>query len=636
MREAKTFTLLFILCFYLLITNLLWLKLDKVVEGEEAPHLVRSIQLYRTIYYSLTGNDEKLEELKSTPKQKPWNSPLFYSFVLPPYFVFGISSDVAVITTSFFHLLIAVFTYLVGARMTTKRIGLLAAFICSTYPIIFNMNRQFSPNPAFVFFVLITIYFLLKSEGFEHRGHSAFAGVTAGLALLLGYTNWSFIFAGYISQAVLIRGTANKRARFVNLLLSLGAAFLISSWWYLINLDSLLEANRFIRLQFGSLAGSPRIFSLHSILHYFACLIYGQIYLLNTLLAMAGFILFIIKNEKWRILAILWVLIPYIFFTLAYESKNTRYTMPYLPLLAICASYLVYQIRRKWLLRLALCGILIHGFLVHILSGFEIRGVPAEISFTTGSKICYKLPLYGTPVWGRIKPVFEDYKVQDVLRLINDDISRRKIAGERVKKRYKLMFAPESPHFRPLVAGYYVTLMDFPIQIWPLAVRQFDFYVSSFEFDYIVLRTANSMLAVIGNTRPQMERAEKALLGNPPFFSSYFRKLGDFTLFDNSNAVVLKKVGEIPWNQDDTTLEQLFREGLRVNPESPFLHFEYSRFLRKQGDIKGAKSECKLVEYWYKENQEATGYLFLNYKRMTEGMIGKCKSEFGSADFKGN
>jgi len=624
-RLSKTSFILSILCLYLFVTNLVWLKIDKVVEGEEAPHFARSIQLYRTIDYSLIGKDpEKLGELRQEPKQKPWNSFLFYSFVIPSYLFFGISTDVAVISSSLFHLLIAILTYLIGSNLVSKKVGLLAAAVCSLYPIIFNMSRQFSPNPAFVFFVLLAIYFILKSQGFDNRKYSILAGITTGLSLLLGYTNGTFIAAGYISQSIKILKTTDKKNRMINLLMSIGTGFIVSFWWYALTFDTLLKANEFIRLQFGSLAGSPSIFSLHSMLHYSSCLIYGQIYLINTLIALIGLIFFIIKKKEHRTLAILWIVLPYLFFTLAYESKNTRYTMPFLPILAISTSYLIFAIKRKWIRNICIFLILFHGFAVHILSGFEFKGIPGEISYKTGSKICYSIPIYGTPVWGRIKPVSTDFKVEKILEIINSDFKRDKENGKHEKKRFLLLFAPESPHFRPLVAGFYSVLMDIPVQIWPLSVRQFDYYISAIDFDYIVLRTHNSMLAVLGNTRPQMEKAEKALIDMPYEFSKIFNVLDEIELYDNSKAIILKKVMDDPLNQNFDKTEKIIKEGLNVNPESPFLHFKYASILQKKGEIDASKRECELIEYWFKKNDENPGYLFLDYKRITEEMIGNC------------
>jgi len=142
-----------------------------------------------------------------------------------------------------------------------------------------------------------------------------------------------------------------------------------------------------------------------------------------------------------------------------------------------------------------------------------------------------------------------------------------------------LMFAPESPHFRPLTAGYYAALLEIPVQIWPLAVRQFDYYLTAFDFDYIVLRTKNSMFAVLGKTRPQMERAEDVLLSELPFFNKFFNRLFEVELFDGSKAVILKKIKEMPYANDEKLYENLLLEGTKENEESPFLHYEY----RKQG-----------------------------------------------------
>jgi 4-amino-4-deoxy-L-arabinose transferase-like glycosyltransferase len=627
MRTKHIWFLLCLLCFYLFASNLYWLKIDKVVEGEESPHLVRSIELYRiVIYYLLGDNPDKLEQLLNSPKDKPWNSFLFYSFVLPSYFLFGISTDVAVITTSLIHLLIAILTYLVGLKLTSKKeTGLLAAYICSLYPLIFNMSRHYSPNPAFVASVLLVIYLVIESDSFGKTGLSIIAGLATGFSLLLSYTNWTFMAAGYISEALKIKEKSDRKSRIINIILSAVIAIISSLWWYLLNLKSLLSANAYIRLQFGSTSGSPEIFSIHSFVHYFTCLIYGQIYTFNTILALIGLYLFLKKVKNYRILTILWIAIPYIFFTFSYEAKNTRYTMPYLPLLAIVTANLVLSIKTEWIKKLSVGLIIFHCFAVQILSSFNIPGFPDEVSISTGSDILYKLPLYGTQVWGRIKPDPRDYKVETIVKLIYDDFEASKIAQVKSTEYCKVMFSPESPNFTPLEAGFYTKLFDIPVQITPLAINQFDYYIASFDFDYIVLRSANAMSSIRDVTRHQMERAEKALLSTPPEFSRYFTILVELPLFDDSKILILKKTVNNLLQLDNESLRMLYIEGLAVNPESPFLHYDYAQFLKGIGNIPGYVDECKLVKSSYENNQKTTGYLFLDYKEKTMDLVENCE-----------
>ena len=108
-------------------------------------------------------------------------------------------------------------------------------------------------------------------------------------------------------------------------------------------------------------------------------------------------------------------------------------------------------------------------------------------------------------------------------------------------------------------------------------------------------------------------------------FSSVFKILEEFFLNDSSRVIVLKRVTSNPWNSDTSNLESLFEEGLRVNPESPFLHYRYSIFLKNLGKEKLSEEECEKVDFWFKKNQENTGYLFMDYKEMTEKHVNECK-----------
>jgi 4-amino-4-deoxy-L-arabinose transferase-like glycosyltransferase len=141
-----------------------------------------------------------------------WNRPPFsHLLTVPLYRLFGVSTDVALMKNAIFVAVLLLSVYGIGRRLYDTRVGLLGAFIVSTYPILFSISRMPYIDYSLTAMVALSIYLLVASEGFRRRGYSLSLGVAIGLGIL---TKWPFVaFAGGPIAYVAVRSGALRDIR---------------------------------------------------------------------------------------------------------------------------------------------------------------------------------------------------------------------------------------------------------------------------------------------------------------------------------------------------------------------------------------------------------------------------------------
>lgn len=187
-RDLTGAALLGIYVFHVVV-NWTWIATNVALMGWD-----RSSHLAKTLVYN-----DILRELNLrtafTALTWPWNRPpLPFLTVVPFYRLLGVSTDVALMSNCLYLAILLWSVYGIGRQLYGRRVGLLAAFLVSFYPILFSISRLSYVDYALTTMVALGIYLLLKTDGFRHRRWSLVFGLGMGLGLL---TKWPFIaFAG--------------------------------------------------------------------------------------------------------------------------------------------------------------------------------------------------------------------------------------------------------------------------------------------------------------------------------------------------------------------------------------------------------------------------------------------------------
>jgi 4-amino-4-deoxy-L-arabinose transferase-like glycosyltransferase len=230
------------------INNWKWVATNLTLMGwDRSSHLAKTL-IYNDILQHI--------DLRSvfTALTWPWNRPpLPFLTVVPFYRLFGISTDVALMSNCAFLAVLLWSVYGIGHILHSRRVGLLGALLVSFYPVLFSISRLSYVDYALTAMVALGIYLVLKTDGFRSRSWSLLSGLGIGLGLL---TKWPFIaFAGAPIAYVAWHSGALRNVLFVRWGGSEGlsrrsrlltapwvhalAALFLTALWYLPNWDRL-------------------------------------------------------------------------------------------------------------------------------------------------------------------------------------------------------------------------------------------------------------------------------------------------------------------------------------------------------------------------------------------------------------
>jgi hypothetical protein len=146
--------------------------------------------LRTTLTYSAILRNVNLHTLFEVLSRTWYRPPLPWLPAVPLYRLFGESEDVAVMGNCVFLVILILSVYGVGKRVYGAKVGLLSAFLVSMTPILFNQSRLPYPDYPLAAMVALSVNWLVRVEGFRHRGYSLLLGLSFGLGML---TKQSFV-----------------------------------------------------------------------------------------------------------------------------------------------------------------------------------------------------------------------------------------------------------------------------------------------------------------------------------------------------------------------------------------------------------------------------------------------------------
>lgn len=465
--------------------NLVWLKVDtRPPFWDTAGHAITAIQFSRLPF--VQDFSTALRGLLTTSRYPP--------------LVYGLSAFLAVPfwpTTDVFNAVHALFlgvlllsVYAIGREFGGRQAGLLAAFVVSMYPLIYGLERHYLLDVPLVAMVALSNWRLVCTDRFEQRGASLLYGLSLGLGML---TKWAFaIFAlgPFLVQAVRLFSARSKR-RWINMMLGLGAGAATAAPWHIYNFRSSL---RFMSLMpiYGRAEGDPVIASLESWGYYLHAFIDDQV-LLPFAVAFAIGLIALLRRPEFRHEAFLlasWIVVPYSFSSLS-PNKDPRYTMPYLPAVAVITGLGLVLLQRRTL-RLGLVGLLALYAMVQFAgltwgpsSRLPVGLLPDRIALQIGP---IPLPLYAEGVHIASPPKREDWQVQSVL---HDALSSSNVIPK--KGMARLVVLADAPCFEQNTFKYHALLDRLPIDVFTVAgvIAIPEAEPQVLASDYIVTKTGN-------------------------------------------------------------------------------------------------------------------------------------------------
>ncbi|MGB3904495.1 MAG: glycosyltransferase family 39 protein [Anaerolineae bacterium] len=221
----------------------LWLSTNVVVLGWDRPrHLIESL------VYSDLLKQADFRSLFRAITYSGYYPPLFHLSVVGFYRLFGPSMDVAA-AVNFVHLIVLLISsYGIGREIGGRGVGILAAFITSSLPMVFAMSRYTYIEFALTAMVTLSIWLLLLSRGFTSKRYSLLFGLSVGLGLLTKWTFSLFVFPA-LTIVLLRAGSLSGLRKGVRsfslekrwLAVSVGVGLILTLSWYLPNVQRVSE-----------------------------------------------------------------------------------------------------------------------------------------------------------------------------------------------------------------------------------------------------------------------------------------------------------------------------------------------------------------------------------------------------------
>jgi 4-amino-4-deoxy-L-arabinose transferase-like glycosyltransferase len=467
---------------------------------DQSVHLKDSLVSERLLRHPEWITTESIRAIMNGSEDFPLITPSGYYPPLVPavtgllYLTAGRSYETAMATNLIFLGLLLWGVWGLGNQMAGRPAGIVAALLVLSAPGIRLGAAEYMLDLPLTCLVILAAWACLLTEGFTRRGRSVLFGILCGFGML---TKWSFfLFMIAPAMMVLLEGLrkarseeGSRRDNLANFGWALLCAILVAAPYYAPILPILVKKT-WVHAG-GAADGFTSPFTLESALFHLRALPRKLLGWPLTL-AVAGGVLSATRirgaaRHSVQFLLI-WAAFLYLIFTFAIVNKQSRYLLPWLPvLLLVTALGIVELLRRRQAGVFRLAG----AFLIILLAVLGLRG-----SWTV--------------------PPRGDWKLSSLVGALQRDLSSGRTPRGRA---WKLGVIPDVREVNGPTLGYYVSREELPVTVVQLVNRmkshvsmevgldpfgRGDFYQTFEDYDYLVTKTGNNAIPPWEAVVPQM------------------------------------------------------------------------------------------------------------------------------------
>jgi len=410
------------------------------------------------------------------------------------YLTAGRSYETAMATNLIFLGLLLWGVWGLGNHFAGRPAGIVAALLVLCAPGIRLGAAEYMLDLPLTCMVVLATWACVLTEGFSRRTRSVLFGILCGFGML---TKWSF-FLFLIAPTVMIfleglrqarAGQVPRGVRLANLGWALLGASLVAAPYYAPILPVLVKKT-WVHSG-GAADGFTSPWTLESALFHLWALPRRLLGWPLTL-AVAGGIFAAIKTRgdarRAMHFLLIWTASLYAIFTFAIVNKQSRYLLPWLPVLLLVTSLGLLDLwrrRREGVLRPAVACFIV------LLAVLGLRG-------------SWYVPPSG------------DWQLSSLVGALERDLSTAKAPQGRA---WKLGVIPDVREVNGPTLGYYVSREDLPVTVVQLVNRmkrhvsmevgldpfgRGDFYETFEDYDYLVTKTGNNAVPPWEEVVPQM------------------------------------------------------------------------------------------------------------------------------------
>ncbi len=327
--------LLILLILFHLVGNIIWIKLNNAPPPwDQAYHTKVSFEFANLFEETFSGKF-------SLNLLKPFSDfygPLIRLITGLILFIFVPSIKLAQFIGTLFFLLTIILIYFFAKKISDSEwIGLIASFIFSFHPIIFDNSRWLLIDIPMVFFILLSIYFLIKSDFLFNKKYSLLTFLFFSLVILTKLQG--FIYLIYLFFYILYSRVNNYRKGqvykfstryfFSNILIGFFLMLISISSWLIFSFKNIINYF-FIAVRAEPFSDPVDLLKLSTWFHYLKLFINYEISFFVFLFFILFLFFFIKSKNKYRFFILGYIIFYYLLFTM-FPNKDMRYLFPILP-----------------------------------------------------------------------------------------------------------------------------------------------------------------------------------------------------------------------------------------------------------------------------------------------------------------
>ncbi|MFM7574497.1 MAG: ArnT family glycosyltransferase, partial [Snowella sp.] len=360
----------------------LWLSLDQSVPAwDQSNHLTYSLEYLRALQNPDVCNGEWWRQFWMLSTKYP---PLTYLASVPFQQIWGVGNDQALLTNFLYSAVLIFSIYIIGKTLFNAEIGLWGAAFSVLFPRLYQTRLQFLLDTPLLVLAIACFACLTLWKTAQHRReewlYAIFFGICFGLGL---FTKQSILFYLIGPVAWLKISYLGKRQweRFLQLLVGFILSLFIWFPWYRTNWIYLFSTAQNSNAIPAALEGDPAVNTLAAWTYYGKDLPLATSWVL-LIVPLVGLLLHLLGRFPHRGLlvdakkafpSIIWLGVfffsTYIICSALY-NKDSRYIIPYLPILGIFLAYCLTLWRGRW--QFVRWGTLAIAFVVMIMNLFPI------------------------------------------------------------------------------------------------------------------------------------------------------------------------------------------------------------------------------------------------------------------------
>lgn|GEM_PF-4597675 len=463
-----------------------WLRADtRPPRWDEAGYLTVSLRYYEALTEG--GISSFFTSLVQVDRQHP---PLVSALAVPAYLLFGNSADAALAVNVVAYIILLRAVYGIGTRLASPQAGIFAAVLVSTYPSVFSLSRIFLLDFFHTALVALSLYLLLRSEGFSRRRFSLALGVAMGLGWLC-----RAFFPIFMVGPLGISLIAWRKARTIQaktptvtevqpgryLAHTLAAFVAVAGPWYLLNFKPLTE--RSLSAAYGVEAigfGPEEPLRLTAWGGYLIRFINLQTSLLGTLVFLVALIVLWRKRAAFagqRALAVthplhglcllgVAIVVPYLFFS-TLPSQDHKNITPISPAMAVVSAWGLSLLARRIVKRVVVIGITICSLFQYSIATYGCRLLPPSVDVYLGKSLPWLTVMrqgWTKPTAYYMLPVQEHWPIEEILFSITGE-GRGPNGAPALRRPAVVMITPDYPLFNVTNFAYFSALNRLPLSV---------------------------------------------------------------------------------------------------------------------------------------------------------------------------